>query len=215
MTEQPRPPTTNDDDRPDPGLSVSAEIGGLNEEATNKVFQRAESSFDRCFRDRADRVELLSGTVRFFVVIGMDRKAQSVVVEESDLGDREAESCMCGVLRNQTWPKPVGGRVAHARYTAASFEIPDPEVREPVAMPEDVAERVAAKLRRPAKECKSGSSEAFLVTAYIDTKGDVITAGIATTTPDAARTEDCLLDLVRSTTFPSPGSYPGKLTITL
>ncbi len=196
-------------------VNVSAEVGGLNEEATGKVFARAEPGFERCFKNRAKSVEFLSGTVRFFVVIGLDKKAKSVTIEESNLGDRDAEKCMQGVLFRMSWPKPVGGRTAHAHYTAAAFEPVDPEVREAVSVAADQVDKVRKQLKKKAGECRIGSPSPYQVTAYIDTSGKVITASVTSTDPAGELGLDCLVDLVKTAEFPSPGSYAGKVTFNL
>lgn len=196
-------------------VSVAAEVGGLNEEATSKVFERAEPGFDRCFKGRAKQVELLSGTVRFFVVIGLDQKAKSVTVEESDLGDREAEKCMQNVLMGLKWPKPVGGRTAHAHYTAASFEPVDPDVREAVEVESGQVKSAQEKLKKKVSDCNIGSRSHYRATAYLDTSGKVITASVTSADPSAELAIDCLVDLVKSTDFPSPGSYAGKVSFEL
>jgi hypothetical protein len=197
-------------------VSVSAEIGGLNEDETAKVFQRAEPGFERCFKKRAQQVELLAGTVKFFVIIGMNGKAKSVTVEESDLGDRDAEKCMQQVLFGMNWPKPVGGRVAHAHYTAASFEPLDPDVREAVTMDAGQVSRLRAKLKQKSTEqCQVGSPTPYQITAYVDTSGKVITASVSSSDPNGELTLDCLVDIVKQSEFPSPGSYAGKVTFSL
>lgn len=196
-------------------ISVGAEVGGLNEEATEKVFRRAEPALERCFKHRAKSVELLAGTVKFFVVIGMDQKAQSISIEESDLGDRDAEKCMAKVLLNSKWPKPVGGRTAHAHYTAATFEPLDPDVRTAAAVEADQVKKVQAKLRKQVGDCQIDQSARVVVTAYLDTSGKVITASASSPDPNVDGHIDCLLDLVRSAEFPSPGSYAGKVTFQL
>lgn len=196
-------------------ISVGAEVGGLNEEATEKVFQRAEPAFERCFKHRAKSVELLAGTVKFFVVIGMDQKAQSISIEESDLGDRDAEKCMVKVLLNSTWPKPVGGRTAHARYTAATFEPLDPDVRAAAAVEPDQVKKVQGKLKQQVSDCQIDQGSHVSVTAYLDTSGKVITASASSPDPNVEGHIDCLLDLVKSAEFPSPGSYAGKVTFQL
>ena len=197
-------------------VSVSSEVGGLNEEATAKVFQKAEPGFERCFKNRAKQVELLQGTVQFFVVIGLDQKAKSVTIENSDLGDRDAEKCMQQVLFKMTWPKPVGGRTAHAHYTAASFEMLDPDVREAVTVDPGHVARIQKQLKKQTKEqCQVGSPSPYQITAYVGTDGKVITASVTSSDPNAELSIDCLVDLVKNVEFPSPGSYAGKVTFSL
>jgi hypothetical protein len=214
VTSEPSAAPTKHKDTSD--VSVSSEIGGLNEEATGKIFERAEPGFERCFKSRAKQVELLSGTVKFFVIIGMNEKAKSVTIEESDLGDRTAEKCMQQVLFGMKWPKPVGGRTAHAHYTAASFEPLDPDVREAVTIDADRVAKVRSKLKKlTAEQCQVGSPSPYQVTAYIDTDGKVITASANSSDPNGELAIDCLVDLVKDAEFPSPGSYAGKVTFTL
>jgi len=196
-------------------VAVSAEVGGLNEEATGKVFERAEPGFERCFKTRAKQVEFLSGTVRFFVVIGLDKKAKSVTIEDSSLGDRAAEKCMQNVLFGLTWPQPVGGRTAHAHYTAAPFEPLDPDVREAVNVTPDQVTKVRKQLKKKVGNCNVGSPSPYQITAYIDTEGKVITASVTSTDPAGELSIDCLVDLVKTAEFPSPGSYAGKVTFQL
>lgn len=197
-------------------VSVSAEVGGLNEEAARKVFERAEPGFERCFKRRAAQVELLSGTAKFFVVIGLDKKAKSVTVEESDLGDRETETCMQKVLFGLTWPKPVGGRTAHAHYAAAPFEPLDPDLREATTVEPEQVSKAVSKLKKQVQEkCQIGSPSPFQVTAYLDTSGKVLTAGVVSSDPNGELALDCITELVKSVEFPTPGSYAGKVTFTL
>ncbi|HEY5956903.1 MAG TPA: hypothetical protein VIV60_10135, partial [Polyangiaceae bacterium] len=144
----------------------------------------------------------------------IDKRAQAVTIEESTLGDRDAEKCMRGVLLGMTWPKPVGGRTAHAHYTAAAFEPPDPEVREPVSVEAEQVKKVQTKLRKKASDCH-GVSSTYQVTAYLDTSGKVITASVTTRDPEGEASIDCLVDLVKTAEFPSPGSYMGKVTFSL
>ncbi len=196
-------------------LSVSAEVGGLNEDETNAVFRKVDPELVRCFKQRARQVELLSGEAKLFIVIGQDQRAQSVTVEQSDLGDREAEKCMIGVLSAQRWPRPVGGKVAHAHFKAAPFELLDDDTREPVAIPADAVASAVGKLSSAADKCKSGSAGPFTATAYLNTKGAVTTASVTSPDPQSSAAIDCLVELVRGATFPSPGSYPGKVSFEL
>ena len=207
-------PTTiqpsDDADRDTSEVAVSAEVGGLNEDATNRVFQHAERNFLKCFQKRAKKIELLGGDVKFFVVVGQDGTARSVNVEQSDLGDRKAEKCMIDTLLRQSWPKPVGGRTAQAHYTAAPFELLDPDVREPAALNSEDLEKVLHKISGKVRECKGSISARFVATVYVDTDGKVITASVTSPDPDGEFAIDCLVSVIRAATFPSPGSYPGK-----
>ena len=122
---------------------------------------------------------------------------------------------MQAVLTRLTWPKPVGGRTAHARYTAAAFELQDPDVREPVPLQPDQVKKLRSKLKKQVNECKAPGPAPYRVTAYIDKNGKVITASATSADPSGEVTLDCLVELVKSAEFPSPGSYAGKVTFEL
>src|SRR5688572_13913697 len=90
------------------GVSVSSEIGGLNQEAVDKVFAKASSDLRECLDAGAKRVEFLGGDVDFLVKIGLDGRVSHAHLEASTLGDRATEVCMIDALKGRSWPKPVG-----------------------------------------------------------------------------------------------------------
>ena len=91
-------------------VSVSSEVGALDEDAVNSVFERAQGGLMGCAKKRAGRVEFLGGEIAFFVSINQAGQAQDARVEHSTIGDRDTESCMLSVLRGKASPEPVGGR---------------------------------------------------------------------------------------------------------
>ena len=91
-------------------IGVSSEVGALNEDAVNHVFETAQNALLGCVRKGANRVELLSGDIAIFIGINGNGRAADARVERSTLGDRDTEVCMLQVLRGRAWPKPVGGR---------------------------------------------------------------------------------------------------------
>jgi hypothetical protein len=208
----PEPTTDSNADAPSP-VSMSAEIGGLNEEKVDKTFQSALSDFQRCLDDGAKRVEFLGGSVSFFIKIDERGKIDHAHLEKSTIGDRDTEKCLLDSLRHKHWPKPVGGLHGLARK---SFDFDPPnDVRAPTSWDGDRVTEAVAKLSRKLSVCKKGDSGTFEATVYVGTDGSVMAAGV--TPPDEAGESDvdCLVSTLKGASLPSPGSWPAKVTFSL
>jgi hypothetical protein len=191
-------------------ISVSSEVGALDEDAVDSVFQRAQRSLMGCAKKGASRVELLGGDIAFYVGIDQSGRAADARVERSTIGDRSTETCMLAVLRGHAWPKPVGGRKGQVHKSFA-FDMPS-DARPPVEWTADDVKPSVKKLRKQIQECGSGT---YQITAYIDTRGTPISVGAASPEPIADSQIDCLVALVKGAKFKSPGSYPAKVSFEL
>jgi hypothetical protein len=195
------------------GVRTMSEIGGLNEEAVEGTFKRSLGALERCLGQGSSRVEFLGGSVSFFLKIGQSGEVEHAHLESSTLGDRETERCMLKALQKQEWPKPVGGNVGLARK---SFDFDPPnDVRPPTDWSEEEVRPAVKKLHDQVSECKNGRRGHFQATAYVAADGSVLAASV--TPPDEAGENDvdCLVDVVLQATFPSPGSWPAKVTFRL
>lgn len=195
------------------GIRAASEIGGLNEDEVDAVFKTSLSSLEKCLNSGAARVEFLSGSVSFHLKVDSAGRAAQAYLERSTLGDRETEKCMLSALKSKTWPKPVGGVYGLARK---SFDFDSPnDVRPPLDWDSERAQKVLKKLDEKLRECRDGSSGAFEATAYVSTEGSVVTLSV--TPPDEAgeAAVDCLVEALRGASFPSPGSWPAKITFSL
>ena len=203
------------EEQPDDGLSgvsVSSEIGGLNQEAVDKVFAKSGSDLQRCLSEGAERVEFLGGDVGFFVKIGADGRVSHAHMEESTLGDRDTELCMLNALKQQTWPKPVGGEAGIARKPF-SFDMPN-DVRPPTDWTQESIEETLQELEQDIDGCKTGAGS-FTVTMYVGTDGSVMSAGVAHAEEAGESAADCLVATLKDAKFPSPGSWPAKVSFGL
>jgi hypothetical protein len=147
--------------------------------------------------------------------VGIDQsgRAADARVERSTIGDRSTETCMLAVLRGHAWPKPVGGRKGQVRKSFA-FDMPS-DARPPVEWTADDVKSSVKKLRKQIRECGSGGNNSYQITAYIDTQGTPISVGAACPEPVADSQIDCLVAVVKSAKFKSPGSYPAKVSFEL
>ena len=212
------PPAKTADDQPEThehhgkGLSVSGEIGGLDEAKVNAAFESSLSSLERCLQQGSSRVEFLGGSVSFFVQIDTDGKVDAAYLEKSTLGDRDTEKCMLDALRSKHWPKPVGGEHGLARK---SFDFDPPnDVRAPADYDQDHLDKGLGKISDKLASCKSAKG-AYEATMYVATDGSVLSAGVTPPNEDGEGSVDCLVSTLKGASFPSPGSWPGKVTFAL
>lgn len=212
VSKAPEPAQDSADEHRSP-VSMSAEIGGLDEEKVDKTFQRALSDLQRCLDDGAKRVEFLGGSVSFFLKIDADGKVDHAHLEKSTVGDRETEKCMLDSVRNKRWPKPVGGQHGLARK---SFDFDPPnDVRAPTSWDASQVSEAVSKLSKKFASCKSGVGGTFEATVYVSTDGSVLAAGVTPPNEAGESNVDCLVSALKSASLPSPGSWPAKVTFSL
>ncbi len=197
----------------EPELSVSSEVGAMNEDAVNSVFEHAQGGLMGCAKKGASRVELLGGDIAFYVGINQAGRAEDARIERSTIGDRDTEACMLDVLRGRAWPKPVGGRKGQVRKVF-TFDMPS-DARPPVEWTSDDIETTLKKVHKRVEQCTGGGSGTYQVTAYIDTHGTPISVGVAPPDTVADSQVDCLVAVIKGTKFKSPGSYPAKVSFEL
>lgn len=194
-------------------VAVSSDIGGMNEEQVSRVFSRAAGGFEKCLDYGANRVEFLGGDVELFALIDRAGKLVHAHVASSSLGDRATEKCLLEVLEKQTWPQPVGGDRGIARK-AFGLE-PSGDVRPPVAWSDDDVRDGLHKVRDQVDECKQGVGGAFTATMYVDTNGTPLAVGMAPPSEEGEAVVDCLVSVLESARFRSPGGWPAKVTFAL
>jgi hypothetical protein len=192
--------------------SVSSEIGGLDEQKVNAAFESSLSGLERCLHQGSSRVEFLGGSVSFFVKIDLEGKVDGAYLEKSTLGDRDTEKCMLDAVRSRKWPKPVGGEHGLARK---SFDFDPPnDVRAPADYDHEHLGKGLDKISSKLASCK-GRSGSYEATMYVATDGSVLAAGVTPPDEDGEESVDCLVSTLKGASFPSPGSWPAKVTFTL
>ncbi len=199
-------------ERPKPRqkLSMSGQLGSLDERKVDETFNRLMPKFGACLAQGASRVEFIGGHVRFFVRIGLDGNAKWAFLSESSIGDRDTERCMLAAAKGTRWPIPLEGEGQAQK--GFDFE-PSPDVREAVAWGPERVSKPLASARGKLGRCSEGARGRYKATVYVQTDGTAIAAGV---TPPDERGEtaavDCMVDVIRGLKFPSPGSWPAKVT---
>jgi len=209
----PKAPEVTQQEAPAPpkrpsSLKVRSELGSVDPGAVKKAFGALDDQFMGCQKRALDRVEVLSGSVKFFVRIGEDGAARWTYLEGSELGDRETEKCLLDAVRGAQWPKPDGGD-AEARY---GMELPLQSTRPANDWSSDKVAAALGKHGDAIDKCKAGASGKFHATMYVGPGGKVLAAGMATSTKDGDDKVDCLTEvLLKMKGLPSPGSWPAKV----
>jgi hypothetical protein len=196
-----------------PRIMASAEIGGMNEDAVDAAFTSSVKGLQRCIDAGAKRVEFLGGSVSFYLKIDATGKVAAAHLEHSTLGNRTTERCMLDSLAAKTWPKPVGGEHGLARKSF-TFDPPN-DVREPITWDDHDAAPGLKKIASDVDKCKEGNRGAFEATLYVDTGGKVLSASATPPDEQGEAAVDCLVGVLESASFPSPGSWPAKVTLQL
>jgi hypothetical protein len=161
-----------------------------------------------CQKQALDRVELISGAVKFFVRIGEDGAVRWTYFESSELGDRATDRCLLDVVTAAQWPKPDGGE-AEVRY---GMELPFQATRPPTDWSSDKVAAALGKNGDAIDQCKAGLAARFHGTMYVGPGGKVIAADVVAPAKDSDAQADCLAHvLVKMKGLPSPGSWPAKV----
>jgi hypothetical protein len=195
-----------------PAFKIKSELGSVDPADINRAFGALGDRFMDCQKRGIDRVEVLSGGVKFFLRIGEDGAARWAYLEGSELGDRQTERCLLDVVLGARWPKPDGGE-AEARH---GMELPLQSTRPASDWSSDKVAGSLGKHGDAINRCKAGAGGSFHATMYVGPGGKVLAAGVATSTKDGEDRADCLVDvLVKMKGLPSPGSWPAKVSFDL
>jgi hypothetical protein len=196
--------------KPKQRLAISGQLGSLDQGKVDETFNRLMPKFGDCLSQGTARVEFIGGHVKFFLRIAMDGTAKWAYLSESTIGDRDTERCMLGAAKSARWPVPLEGEGQAQK--AFDFD-PSPDVRDAVPWGTDRVAKTLASARVKLGQCTQGAPGRYHATVYVQTNGTALSAGVA---PPNERGEtastDCLVEVLRGMKFPSPGSWPAKVT---
>ena len=117
------------------------------------------------------------------------------------------------MLRRRDWPPPEGGDVGIAR-NSFGFDMPNDE-RPPTDWEADRVGSMKASLGSKLEECKHDVSGSMTATVYVDPDGAAVTAGVASSDDSGEEAADCVVGVLKGAKYPSPGSWPAKVTFEL
>lgn len=191
-------------------MEMMQEFGGMNEEKVTKVFKRLAPDLANCLTTQGETERYLAGDVAFLVKVDRNGKAVAAHAEKSNLGSYTAERCMLGILKDSSWPKPVGGLIGLARWSIG-FDAPADE-RPPVNWSSDDVRESFDAAENASSLSSCGGGGPFELTAYVAPNGKVLSVGIAHSDDSGEERAECLVNAVRDMKFSSPGSWRAKVS---
>jgi hypothetical protein len=192
-----------------PQMKVASELGYVDPKEVDAAFARTQESLLACLEQRTSVFEGVSGGFAVFLRLSDEGRVRWGHLESSTLGDRKVEKCILDVFRKTQWPRPDQGD-AEVR-NKLDFDLPE-GVRPPQAVSAARFQNTLGPALPKLTACKGSEKGTVEVTAYVDTNGSVLSAGAASRNGKLGGELDCMVDAVRALSFPSPGSYPAKLT---
>ena len=79
--------------------ATRSEIGGLNEEAVAKSFERMNDAVQNCFATGTGKINALGGHLKMKLRIDSKGALKWAYMSESTLGDRDTEKCLLDAAR--------------------------------------------------------------------------------------------------------------------
>lgn len=194
-------------------VAASAEIGGLDERATEASFRASLDGLQACVSDGVERVESLGGSIELAVKVDAQQRAAKVWAAQSSLGERATEKCMFDALRAVSWPAPQGGAYGIAR-SAFEFE-PRKGAPAPAVWDAGRVSRVVDGMHDTLRECGGGELRDMLITLYIGADGRALAGGAASEEPLDDSEVDCVMRALLAGRYPRPARSPTKVRFRL
>ncbi len=192
-----------------PQMKMASELGYVDPKEVDATFARTQESLLTCLEQRSSVFEGVSGAFSVFLRLSDEGRVRWGHLEGSSLGDRKIEKCILDVFQRTQWPRPDQGD-AEVR-NKLDFDLPD-GVRPPTALTASRFLSTLGPAMAKLASCKGSEKGTIEVTAYIDAGGTVLSAGAASKNGKFRGELDCTADTVKALAFPSPGSYPAKIT---
>ena len=222
-------------------MRVGGQLGSIDPGAVKKTFNQLLPALQQCHVDGLTRVRYLGGEVKLVLRIGEDGKARYAYLEDSSLGDHEAEACMMHASTDIAWPRPDGGEAE----VKNSFEF-DPPAGSPAqeAWGSDAIAVQLLEQRAKIRSCRGKAQGAFKATAYVvrgpalkktppprtrpkhpkpknppppppELRGRILAVGIAPPGPDSSDAVDCLAKVILEMRVTTPRAAAAKVTFSL
>ncbi len=201
------------DDDGDDDLVVTNTKGRMDPEVIKAGLAPHSGELEGCFTSQVGKRRFLGGKVLLKWQVTADGSIASVQVATSDLGAWPVEKCLLDIARGMSFDKPKGG--------ATDFSIPLEFVgKQSSTWWDEDAGQAAVKnhLRDLAKCDKAGTPPSdAMVTAYVGTRGKIVSVGFATAQDAGLGTEawdpwaDCAEKRILGWQLPDPRGSVAKL----
>lgn len=181
-------------------VKIKGLTGTLNKDDVHQTMEARQPELDTCIAESRKRLRWISGAIRFAFKVDAEGVVEDVHAIESNIGHHALESCIHTVLAETIFPKPAG--LATAEFDWGLTVVPAaarmPDVLEPEALDRVLHKRVPKIL----EHCEVRRRERFTVTAYITTRGRVVSVGAVPKPARAAEKLECVLEELASLRMP-------------
>jgi hypothetical protein len=192
--------------------STESEIGGLSFEDVDRQFQELQGRLLGCVHDSADRFGFIGGRVALRMRVDRRGNVRWAYLSDTTLGDRDAERCVLEVVKSRTWPRPLSGE----GLAETSFDVEPAD--EPSALPAHKGSLLAQRASALTRQCRKGLSGDFRATAYVGSKGELLTVGVSPPDEAGETASDCIVDALRDVRVGNLGASlraPAKVSFRL
>lgn len=198
---------------PPPQVKVRGLHGTLNGSDVNLTMDGRQAEFGRCIANSRRSLRWVSGSIQFSFKVDAEGRISDMRCVDSTIGHRVLEQCISGVVAETQFRKPSGGETARFDWQMSV----EPASGRPAE--ELDAARLKPLLQRRThelvRECElDRAHERFRITAYVDKRGRVLSAGAVASPAGAEDKLDCVLHEIRSWRLPHY-AHPGKLSFEL
>jgi hypothetical protein len=186
----------------DARVAVRGIEGTLSNYDVRHTMELRGAEFGACHEPRARRVPRLAGNIEFAIRVTPEGAVSQVHIRNSDVGDRALERCFVDVITQTPFPRPNGGEanVSYSMILGPARPGKDPELWES----ERIGRLLAKEVPELRESCAVPTEGAYLITAYVNRRGRVVTAGVSAPTGGEPETLDCLVQGLRSWKMPKP-----------
>lgn len=199
-------------DKREKQVAVQGIEGTLSNFDVRVTMEKHGKQFGKCHEPRARKVPALAGAVEFKIHVLTSGEVSEVQVRVSDLGDRVLERCLSEVILASKFPQPHGGEAD----VTWNMLLEPRKGRAPEQWETDRVERVLRKHRSELLEtCDAKGGNSITVTAYVSSRGRVLSAGVAATKEWSDEQFDCIAEELRSWPMPKPRKGVAKVSFPL
>lgn len=194
-------------------MQIQGTAGEMDAGQVEKLFQQHQPELRRCYDDVAGQLHYVGGRMQVKVLVLPSGQPKSVTITESNLGCREVERCVAGVIEKLKFPAPKGGEgeVTYPFECAARTRVG--------SWP---GERVAAqvdKRRGAIKGCKGKAGTAPVsslhATMYIGPGGKATSVGFSADAPLDEKLTSCVSKQLLGAQYDDPLGQMVKVSFDL
>lgn len=197
------------EDEPDDGLQVEGLRGRIETYDIQQGVEPHAQAIDDCFTQHRGKRRWLGGQVELAFLVGAEGAVQTVHMSHGNLGAWPVERCLLELARGMTFVKPKGGPTAEFTLPLNFSSRTPPDDWDEARSSAEVTTQEASLA-----ECsQAGAAPASAtITLYVGTRGQVQSAGFASSAPIDEAWATCAEQKILAWTLSDPRGRIVRLT---